>query len=317
MEKKSKILVAGASGLVGSAICRELKAQGYTNVFSPAHKELDLLDKDKTDHYFQTNSPEFVFLAAAKVGGIYANNTYPVDFLEQNLRMQLNVISCCHKYNIKKLLFMGSSCIYPKLAHQPMSESELLNGKLEETNQAYAIAKIAGIVLCQSYRRQFNRNYISVMPTNLYGYNDNYHPENSHVIPALIRRFHESKIKKAEQIAIWGTGRPLREFLFSDDLAQACLFLMHNYNSEEIVNVGSGQEVSIQDLALLIGEVVGYQGKIVFDTSKPDGTPRKLLDSKKINAMGWSATTTLRQGLTLAYQDFQSKSLNNNGVVHG
>lgn len=307
MEKDAKIFIAGASGLVGSAICRELKNQQYLHLLTPGHKELDLTQEDQTDNFFKKHQPDYVFLAAAKVGGIYANNTYPVDFILDNLKIETHVISSAHKYNVKKLLFLGSSCIYPKMAPQPLQETSLLSGYLEPTNLPYAIAKIAGIVLCQSYFRQYNKKFISAMPTNLYGYNDNYHPEGSHVIPGLIRRFHECKMQKTKSIAIWGTGTPLREFLFSDDLAKACLVLMQKYDSPEIINVGSSQEVTIAQLASLIKEVVEYDGEIVYDNSKPDGTPRKLLDSSKIKALGWEAQTELRDGLKAAYSDFLKK----------
>lgn len=307
MEKNSKIFVAGASGLVGSAICRELKKQGYTNFITASHKELDLTNETQTEDFFKTKKPEYVFLAAAKVGGIHANNTFPADFIQDNLKIETNVISLSHKYDVQKLLFLGSSCIYPKMAPQPIQESSFLSGYLEATNLPYAIAKIAGVVLCQSYYRQYNRKFISAMPTNLYGYNDNYHPDGSHVIPGLIRRFHDCKVSAAPTITIWGTGTPLREFLFSDDLAEACLMLMKNYDAPEIINIGSAQEVSIAELAKLIQEVVGYNGKIVYDNSKPDGTPRKLLDSTKIKSLGWDAKTQLKEGLKIAYSDFLKK----------
>lgn len=307
MNTMSRILITGSAGLVGSAIHRRLESEGYTELLTPRRKELDLLNATQVDDFFSTYKPEYVFLSAAKVGGIHANNTFPADFIVENLKIQMNVIENSFKHKVKKLLFMGSSCIYPKFAKQPISESELLKGELEVTNKAYAIAKIAGIVACQSFNQQHKTNYISVMPTNLYGLNDNYHPENSHVIPGLIHRLHEAKVKNLNQVAIWGTGSPLREFLFSDDLADACLFLMKNYNESEIINIGSGQEVSIKELANLIKETVGYQGSLTFDSSKPDGTPRKLLNSEKINSLGWKATTNMRQGLAVAYRDYLAK----------
>jgi len=308
MENNSKIFVAGGNGLVGSAIIRKLKFLKFEKILAPSHRELDLSSQNQVNQFFAEHRPDYVFLAAAKVGGIHANSTYPVDFIRDNLRIELNVIESSFENKIKKLLFLGSSCIYPKFATQPIKESELLAGALEPTNQAYALAKIAGICLCQSYNKQFNTKYISVMPTNLYGPNDNYHPENSHVIPGLIRRFHEAKQKGASEVIVWGSGSPLREFLYSDDLADACIFLMKNYSDNEIINIGSGQEVTIGSLALIIKEVVGFPGGLKFDMSKPDGTPRKLLDNTKLNQLGWQATTSLREGLKKAYQDFEVKN---------
>jgi len=307
MDTFSRILITGSAGLVGSAIHRRLKNEGFRELLTPRRKELNLLDSQQVDHFFSSHKPEYVFLSAAKVGGIHANSTFPADFIVENLKIQMNIIEASFKYKIKKLLFMGSSCIYPKFAKQPISENELLKGELEATNKAYAIAKIAGIITCQSFNQQHKTNYISVMPTNLYGLNDNYHPENSHVIPGLIHRLHEAKTKKLNQVPIWGTGSPLREFLYSDDLADACLFLMKNYDDSEIINIGSGQEVSIKELANLIKETVGYQGSLTFDSSKPDGTPRKLLNSEKINSLGWKATTSMREGLSVAYRDYLTK----------
>jgi len=304
MEKNSRIYVAGHRGLVGSAIVRNLRARGYTNILTQTHQELELINQAAVERYFETARPEFVFLAAAKVGGIYANNTFPAEFAYSNLQIQNNIVHSSYKFNASKLMFLGSSCIYPKFAPQPMREDALLSGHLEETNKAYALAKIAGIIMCQSYNRQYGTNYISVMPTNLYGSHDNYHPQNSHVLPALIRRFHEAKVSKAPTVTIWGTGVALREFLYSDDLADACVFLMNNYDDSEIVNIGSGTEVSIKELAHLVQETVGYPGKIVFDTAKPDGTPRKLLDTTKLNKLGWKAPTPLQDGLKEAYADF-------------
>lgn len=304
MEKTSKIFVAGHRGLVGSAIVRQLQKDGYTQIVVRTHAELDLIDQSAVAQFFKAEKPEFVFLAAAKVGGIFANNTYPAEFAYSNLQIQNNIVNSSFKNNIQKLMFLGSSCIYPKFAPQPMREDSLLSGHLEETNKAYALAKIAGIVMCQSYNRQYGTNYISVMPTNLYGPNDNYHPENSHVLPALLRRFHEAKTANAPTVTIWGTGIALREFLFSEELASACIFLMNNYDDSEIVNIGSGSEVSIKELALEIQATVGYQGRIVFDTSKPDGTPRKLLDCSKLTKLGWKSALPLKEGLKVAYDDF-------------
>jgi GDP-L-fucose synthase len=310
MEKTAKIYIAGHKGLVGSALFRVLKKQGFTNIIGKSREELDLTQQKMVYDFFEKESPEYVFLAAAKVGGIHANNTYPADFILSNLQIQNNVIDACYKFKAKKLIFLGSSCIYPKFAKQPMDESQLLDGKLEPTNEPYAIAKIAGIILCQSYNRQFGTNYISVMPTNLYGINDNYHPENSHVLPALIRRFHEAKVNNTNEVVVWGTGKPLREFLFSEDMARACVFLMQNYDVNgdpkggEHVNVGSGIEVSIKELAETIKEVVGYKGKLIFDLTKPDGTPRKLLDVSKLHKMGWRHEVELYEGIQIAYNDF-------------
>lgn len=304
MEKDAPIFVAGHRGLVGSAIERALKRHRYNYILTRTRQELDLLNSEAVDHFFKENQPAYVFLAAAKVGGIIANNTYPVDFLIENLAIQNNVISSAHRYKTKKLLFLGSSCIYPKFAPQPIEENSLLGGPLEPTNEAYAIAKIAGIKLCQAYRRQYGDNFIAAMPTNLYGPNDNYHPEHSHVIPGLLRRFHEAKLQNKPEITIWGTGTPRREFLYSDDLAEACIFLMKKYNEPEIINIGTGEDITIAELAQLIARITGYQGKLNFDPSKPDGTPRKLLNVSKINALGWKYTTSLEEGLTQAYQSW-------------
>lgn len=307
MQKDSIIFVAGTNGLVGSAIVRKLTKDGYTRILKPTRKELDLADFEQVNGFFHEYRPEYVFLAAAKVGGIHANKTYPADFILQNLKIQNNVIELSYKFAVKKLAFLGSSCIYPKFADQPMSESSLLSGYLEETNKPYAVSKIAGIITCQSFNKQYGTNFISLMPTNLYGINDNYHPENSHVIPGLIRRFHEAKVSKADSVTLWGTGRPLREFLFSDDLADAAIFLMNSYNDGEIINIGSGIEVSIFELAKIIKEVVGYQGELKFDFSKPDGPPRKLLDVSKLHLLGWRHKVSLLEGLNIAYKDFLSK----------
>lgn len=313
MDKKAKIYVAGHKGLVGSALVKVLNNAGYHNVIGRSHAEMDLQNQSQVLQFFETEKPEYVFLAAAKVGGIHANNTYPAEFIFSNLQIQNNVIEASHKFGVKKLCFLGSSCIYPKFAKQPMDEGQLLDGKLEPTNEPYAVAKIAGIVLCQSYNRQYGTNFISVMPTNLYGPGDNYHPENSHVLPALIRRFHEAKVQNLPEVVIWGTGKPLREFLYSEDMARACVFLMESYDVKgdprggEHVNVGSGIEVSIKELAETVKEVVGFEGKLVFDLTKPDGTPRKLLDVSKLHRMGWKHQVELREGVTLAYEDFLKK----------
>lgn len=307
MEKNAKIYVAGHRGMVGSAIFRKLQAEGYTNLVIRSSQELDLRNQQAVTDFFAAEKPDYVFLAAAKVGGIVANNTYRADFLYENLAIQNNVIHQAYLHGVKKLLFLGSSCIYPKLAPQPLKEEYLLTGLLEPTNEPYAIAKIAGIKLCDAYRDQYGCNFISVMPTNLYGYNDNYHPENSHVLPALIRKFHEVKTSGAASVTVWGTGSPLREFLFADDLADACYFLMQEYNEAGLVNIGTGIDLSIKDLALLIKEVVGFTGDLVFDTSKPDGTPRKLLDVSKLHKLGWKHRIALQEGLALAYQDFLKK----------
>jgi GDP-L-fucose synthase len=307
MELNSKIFVAGYTGLVGSALVRQLKAQGYNNLLLADVKNLDMTDTQAVNEFFATEKPEYVFLAAAKVGGIHANNTYPADFIYINLMIETNIIHACYKYKAKKLLFLGSSCIYPKFAPQPMKEEHLLTGTLEPTNEAYAVAKIAGIIMSQSYNRQHGTNFISVMPTNLFGIGDNYHPENSHVLPALIRRFHEAKVAKAEKVVVWGTGTPKREFLFSDDLADACIYLINNYNDGEIVNIGTGIEVTIKELAETVKEVIGFEGELEFDTSKPDGTPRKLLDCTKLHGLGWKHKTTLKEGIAKAYEDFKKR----------
>ncbi|MDO6995086.1 GDP-L-fucose synthase [Brachyspira innocens] len=307
MDKNIKIYIAGHRGLVGSAIDRVLTKNGYNNIIRKTHSELDLRDREKVFNFFEKEKPEWVFLSAAKVGGIYANNTYPVDFLLYNLQIQNNIIEASYKYNVQKLMFLGSSCIYPKECPQPIKEKYLLSGYLESTNQPYALAKIAGIELCDAYNRQYDTNYIAVMPCNLYGINDNYHPENAHVIPMLIRRFHEAKINNLKETTIWGSGTPLREFMCSDDLAEACIYLMENKNAKDIgkfINIGSGKEVTIKELAQLIKETVGFEGEIKLDSSKPDGTMRKLLDVSKINALGWKYKIELKDGLKTAYNDF-------------
>ncbi|MGV3684229.1 MAG: GDP-L-fucose synthase family protein [Daejeonella sp.] len=308
MEKNSKIYVAGHRGMVGSAIHRKLSREGYTNILTRTSKELDLRNQSDVSLFFETEKPEYVFLAAAKVGGIIANSTYKADFLYENLAIQNNVIHQSYLTGVKKLLFLGSSCIYPKLAPQPLREEYLLTGLLETTNEAYAVAKIAGIKMCAAYREQYNCNFISVMPTNLYGYNDNYHPENSHVLPALIRKFHEAKVNSQPTVTVWGTGTPLREFLFSDDLGDACFYIMQNYNGKDFLNIGTGKDLPVKDLALLVKKIIGFEGQIVFDTSKPDGTPRKLMDVSKLESLGWKYTTELEEGIRLAYEDFQKNN---------
>jgi GDP-L-fucose synthase len=305
----SKIYVAGHRGLAGSAILRALKQKGYQNVAYQTSSELDLRDSNAVMSYFEKEHIEYVFLAAAKVGGIIANNDYPADFIRDNLLIQTNVIEVSYRTGVKKLLFLGSTCIYPKFAPQPLKEEYLLTGELEPTNEPYAIAKIAGIKMCQSYNRQYKTNYISVMPTNLYGPNDNFNLETSHVLPALLRKFHEAKEKDQPYVEIWGTGTPRREFLHVDDLADACLFLMNHYDESEIVNIGVGQDIPIKDLAEKMKEVVGYQGELVFNTSKPDGTPRKLVDVTKINSLGWEAKIPLEEGLQATYKWFQENRL--------
>lgn len=302
--KDARIYVAGHTGLVGNALWRQLQKRGFKNLIGKTRAELELLDPQAVHRFFEDYRPEYVFLAAAKVGGILANMRYPVDFLRDNLSIELNIIECAYRYGVKKLLFLGSSCIYPKFAPQPMKEEYLLSGYLEPTNEWYAIAKIAGIKLCQAYRRQYGCNFISAMPTNLFGPNDNYHPEDSHVLPAFIRRFHEAKVKGLDTVTCWGTGSPRREFLYSDDMADACIFLMENYDDERIINIGYGSDITIKELSELVAEVVGYKGKILWDTSKPDGTPRKLLDSSRLFSMGWRPKHDLRSGIALAYKDF-------------
>ena len=304
MEKESKIYVAGHRGMVGSAIVRKLTSLGYTNLLTRTSTELDLRNQQQVADFFEVEKPEYVFLAAAKVGGIVANNTYRADFLYENLAIQNNIIHGSYLNKVKKLMFLGSSCIYPKLAPQPLKESYLLSGYLEQTNEPYAIAKIAGIKMCEAYRAQYGCNFISVMPTNLYGTNDNYDLVNSHVLPAMIRKFHEAKDKGASEMTLWGTGSPMREFLHADDLAEACLFLMENYNESELVNIGTGEDVTIKNLAALVKQIVGFKGEIIWDTSKPDGTPRKLMDVSKLHGLGWHHKIALEDGIKLAYQDF-------------
>jgi GDP-L-fucose synthase len=306
LEKASKIFIAGHRGMVGSAIFRKLQKEGYSNLVFRTSSELDLRNQQAVTEFFAAEKPEYVFLAAAKVGGILANNRYKADFLYENLAIQMNVIHQAYVNNVKKLMFLGSSCIYPKLAPQPLKEEYLLTGLLEPTNEPYAIAKIAGIKMCEAYRQQYGCNFIAVMPTNLYGYNDNYHPKNSHVLPALIRKFHEAMVNSSSEVIILGTGSPRREFLFSDDLANACFFLMHNYDEPGFINIGTGHDITINELALLIQKVVGFEGKLVFDTSQPDGTPRKLMDVSKLNSKGWHYQVELEQGIRLVYEDFKN-----------
>lgn len=302
MNKDSKIYVAGHRGLVGSAIVRNLEERGYTNIICRTHKELDLTRQADVEKFFEEEKPEYVFLAAAKVGGIHANNTRPAEFIYENLMIESNIIHSAYKYGVKKLLFLGSSCIYPKFANQPIKEEYLLTGELEPTNEAYAIAKITGIELCKFYRRQYGCDFISAMPTNLYGINDNFDLETSHVLPALIRKFHEAKINNQEEVVMWGTGKPLREFMYVDDLADALVHLMLNYSDEIHVNMGTRKDLSIGELAQIVKEVVGYEGKIVNDLSKPDGTPRKLLDVSRLEATGWKYKTELREGIEKVYK---------------
>ena len=304
MEKHSKIYVAGHRGMVGSAIVRELERQGYDNIITRTHSELDLCRQDQVEAFFAEEKPEYVFLAAAKVGGIIANSNAPADFMYDNMMLEMNVIHAAWKNGCRKLEFLGSSCIYPRLAPQPMPESCLLTSSLEQTNEAYALAKISGLKYCEYLNRQYGTDYISVMPTNLYGPNDNYHPEHSHVLPALIRRFHEAKVAGAGSVTCWGDGSPLREFLYVDDLANLCVFLMNNYSGNETVNAGTGKELSIKELTETVARIVGYEGRIEWDTTRPNGTPRKLLDVSKAKALGWTYRTELEDGIRLAYKDF-------------
>ena len=306
MEKAAKIYIAGHRGMVGSAIFRKLEKEGYTNLLVRTSLELDLRDQQMVSDFFLQEKPEYVFLAAAKVGGIIANNTFRADFLFENLSIQNNVIHQSYLNGVKKLMFLGSSCIYPKHAPQPLKEEYLLTGLLETTNEPYAIAKIAGIKMCEAYRSQYGCNFISVMPTNLYGWNDNYNPKNSHVLPALIRKFHEAKLNSADHVTILGTGSPRREFLFSDDLANACYYLMQKYDEKEMINVGTGEDITIRELALLIQKIIGFEGDLVFDPSQPDGTPRKLLDVSKLHNKGWKHQIGLEQGIRIVYQDFKN-----------
>lgn len=309
--KRNKIYIAGHRGLVGSAIKRELERKGYTNIIGRTHSELDLTDSKAVANFFEQEKPDWVIQAAAKVGGILGNNTYPVEFMLENLKIQNNIIENSYKNNVKKLLFLGSSCIYPKNTPQPMKEEYLLSDYLEKTNEAYALAKICGIKLCNYYNREYGTNYMSVMPCNLYGIGDNYHPQNAHVIPMLIRRFHEAKEQNLPEATVWGTGTPRREFLFADDLAEAVVYLMENKDAKDIgefINIGSGYDMPISEIVELIKVTVGYKGKLIYDTSKPDGTMLKLMDVSKINALGWKAKTKLKEGLKIAYQDFLLKN---------
>ncbi|MGE5580985.1 MAG: GDP-L-fucose synthase family protein [Bacillota bacterium] len=308
MERLARIYIAGHNGLVGSAIKKKLEEKNYPNLLFCSKDEVDLRDASAIQKFFQVAKPEYVFLAAAKVGGIKANYSYPADFIYDNLMIQTNVIHASYKYGVKKLLFLGSSCIYPKFCPQPIKEEYLLTGSLEETNEAYAIAKIAGIKMCQAYHKQYSANFISAMPSNLYGPNDHFDLENSHVLPALIRRFHEAKIKGEPYLELWGTGEPRREFLYVDDLAEACLFLMHNYDSEEIINVGTGEDVSIKELAEIIKATVDFKGEILWNSAMPDGTPRKAMNVSKINNLGWKAKIPLQKGIELTYQWFLSSN---------
>ena len=307
MELNSKIYIAGHRGMVGSAIMRNLQSKGFANIITRTSKELDLRNSQVVSDFFATEKPEYVFLAAAKVGGIQANNIYRADFIYENLMIQNNVIHNAYVSEVKKLMFLGSSCIYPKMAPQPLKEEYLLTGLLEETNEPYAIAKIAGIKMCESYKRQYGCDFISVMPTNMYGPNDNYNLNNSHVLPALIRKFHDAKEKNLPSVEMWGTGKPMREFLHADDLGDACVFLMNNYNGEQFVNIGSGTDLTIKDLALLIKDIIGYKGEIVHDLTKPDGTPRKLMDVSYLHSLGWKHKIELPEGIKQVYEDFKKK----------
>ena len=307
LNKTKKIYVAGHRGLVGSAIVRKLEAEGFENILTRTHSELDLTRQADVEKFFEEEKPAYVILAAAKVGGIYANDTYPADFIMKNLQIECNVIDAAYKNNVEKLLFLGSSCIYPRECPQPIKEEYLLSGYLEKTNEAYALAKIAGLKMCSFYNQQYGTDYISVMPCNLYGINDNFSPENSHVLPALMRKFHEAKIKNEPNVTVWGSGKPLREFLNVDDLADACLYLMENYTGNEFFNVGYGEEVSIMELAQMVKQTVGFQGEIIMDASKPDGTMRKLTDISRIKSLGWKPEITLEQGLKETYQWFCEK----------
>lgn len=308
MNKQAKIFVTGHKGMVGSAIKRELERQGYTNIIGRTHSELDLTRQLEVEKFFEREKPEYVFLVAGKVGGIAANSKAIADFMYENMMIEMNVINSAWRNGCKKLEFLGSSCIYPRMAPQPIKEEYLLTSALEKTNEGYALAKISGLKYCEYLNTQYGTDYISVMPCNLYGPNDNYHPENSHVLPALIRRFHEAKVNRAENVTCWGDGTPLREFLYVDDLAEACVLLMNNYSGNETVNVGSGEEITIKNLTEIVAEATGYEGKILWDTSKPNGTPRKIMDNTKIKSLGWKAKTSMREGIKSAYQDFLSRN---------
>ncbi len=308
MNITDKIYVAGGNGMVGSAIVRALQNKGYTHILAPSSKELNLIDQQAVNNFFAAAKPDYVFLAAAKVGGIHANNTYPAQFIYNNLMIESNIIEAARQHNVKKLLFLGSSCIYPKMAPQPIKEEYLLTGPLEATNEAYAVAKIAGIELCKFYRREYGCNFISAMPTNLYGINDNFDLQNSHVLPALIRKFHEAKLQQLKEVVMWGSGTPKREFLYVDDLADACIYLMLHYNDEQHVNVGAGEDLSIGELAELVKKITGFEGKIVNDTGKPDGTPRKLLDVSKLHRLGWKHSTSLEEGVRKVYEWYRQET---------
>ncbi|MBM3439109.1 MAG: GDP-L-fucose synthase [Bacteroidetes bacterium] len=312
MEQEAKIYVAGHRGMVGSAIVRELQRLGYENIVTRSSAEVDLRNQASVEAFYREEKPDYVFVAAAKVGGILANNTYRAEFLYDNLSIQNNLIHNAYVFGVKKLLFLGSSCVYPKLAPQPLKEDYLLSGYLEPTNEPYAIAKLTGIKMCEAYRDQYGCNFISAMPTNMYGPNDNYHPENSHVLPALIRKFHEAKESGAPDVVVWGDGSPMREFLYADDLANALVYLMLNYNEKEFVNVGYGSDITIGDLAKTVARIVGFNGNIVFDSSKPNGTPKKLMDSGRLFATGWKPKTDLRSGIEMTYSDFLTKHSNKN-----
>lgn len=315
MEYNDKIYIAGHRGMVGGAIKRALEQKGFCNILVRTSKELDLRNQQAVENFFEEEQPAYVFLAAAKVGGIVANDIYRAEFLYDNLMIQSNIVHAAYKTKVRKLMFLGSSCIYPKMAPQPLKEEYLLTGPLEPTNEPYAIAKIAGIKLCESYRHQYGCNFISVMPTNLYGIGDNYHPQNSHVLPALIRRFHEAKERKDAAVVVWGSGSVKREFLYADDLADACLFLMEIYDEKEIINIGTGEDLTIRELAYLVREIIGFEGEIHFDSSKPDGTPRKLMDVTKMHRLGWRHTTSLQKGICLAYKDFLKTMYNHNNSL--
>jgi GDP-L-fucose synthase len=302
MQTQSKIYVAGHRGMVGSAIVKDLQSKGFTNIITRTSSELNLINQQAVAEFFETEKPEYVFLAAAKVGGIVANNSYKADFIYENIMIESNVIHQCYQSKVKKLLFLGSTCIYPKLAPQPLKEEYLLTGLLEETNEPYAIAKIAGIKMCDAYRDQYGCNFISVMPTNLYGLNDNYDLQNSHVLPALLKKFHDAKVNNDQEVIVWGTGAPLREFLHATDMANACVYLMQNFNEKGFVNIGTGKEISIKDLAFLVKDIVGFTGNVVFDSSKPDGTPRKLTDTTKLNSLGWKHAIELEDGIKAVYE---------------
>ena len=308
MEKSSKIYIAGHSGMVGSALLRNLESKGFNNLLTIGSSSLDLRNQQQVNDFFSKHKPEYVFLAAAKVGGIHANNTYRADFIYDNLMIQSNVVHAAYKFNVKKLLFLGSSCIYPKFAPQPLKEDYLLESKLEDTNEPYAIAKIAGVKLCESYKRQYGCNFISAMPTNLYGPNDNYDLNNSHVLPALIRKFHHAKYNDINEVEVWGSGKPMREFMHSDDMADACVFLMQNYDGIQHVNIGVGYDITISDLAKMIKEIVGYNGEIRHNTEKPDGTPKKLMDVSKLNNLGWRHKINLREGIEMVYEEFKKRN---------